>query len=45
MWYRYDDGYIYGVDPYSRTIRNVYPMSYGYEVGYPAPAYSLRRVW
>jgi hypothetical protein len=40
MWYRYDDGTIYGVDPYSRTIRNVYPLSYGYEVGYPAPAYS-----
>ncbi|MEO6256112.1 MAG: hypothetical protein ABIO69_04815 [Sphingomicrobium sp.] len=40
MWYRYDDGYIYGVDPNSRMIQNVYPLSYGYNVGYPAPSYA-----
>ena len=41
MWYRYDDGYIYGVDPYSRMIESVYPLSYsGYAVGYPAPVYA-----
>ncbi|MEO8175636.1 MAG: hypothetical protein ABI626_03150 [Sphingomicrobium sp.] len=39
MWYRYDDGNIYGVDPNSRMIQNVYPVSYGYNVGYPAPSY------
>ncbi|HUE80451.1 MAG TPA: hypothetical protein VMN38_12605 [Sphingomicrobium sp.] len=41
MWYRYDDGYIYGVDPYSRRIQNMYPVSYGgYAVGYPVPSYA-----
>ena len=41
MWYRYDDGYIYGIDPYSRMIQDVYPVSYGgYAVGYPAPTYA-----
>ncbi|MEO7365839.1 MAG: hypothetical protein ABIW03_05930 [Sphingomicrobium sp.] len=41
MWYRYDDGFIYGVDPYSRQIENVYPVSYGgFSVGYPAPSYA-----
>ena len=40
MWFRYDDGYIYGVDPYSRMVRNVYPVSYGYNVGYPVPSYA-----
>jgi hypothetical protein len=41
MWYRYDDGYIYGVDPYSRMIESAYPVSYGgYSVGYPAPTYA-----
>ena len=40
MWYRYDDGYIYGIDPYSRMIEQMYPVSYGgYAVGYPVPAY------
>jgi hypothetical protein len=41
MWYRYDDGYIYGIDPYSRMIQDVFPVSYGgYAVGYPAPTYA-----
>lgn len=41
MWYRYDDGYIYGVDPYSRMIETAYPVSYGgYQVGYPVPSYA-----
>jgi hypothetical protein len=41
-WYRYDDGFIYQVDPYSRRIEGMYPVSYGqnYAVGYPAPAYA-----
>ena len=40
-WYRYDDGYIYQVDPYSRRIEGMYPVSYGqYAVGYPAPSYA-----
>lgn len=40
-WYRYDDGYIYQVDPYTRMIEGMYPVSYGqYAVGYPAPAYA-----
>lgn len=41
-WYRYDDGYIYQVDPYSRMIVGMVPVSYGgaYSVGYPAPAYA-----
>jgi hypothetical protein len=40
-WYRYDDGFIYQVDPYSRMIQGMYPVSYGnYAVGYPAPAYA-----
>ncbi len=40
-WYRYDDGYIYQVDPYSRMIEQMYPVSYGqYAVGYPVPAYA-----
>jgi hypothetical protein len=37
-WYRYDDGYIYGVDPRSRMIQTMVPLSYGgYSVGYPVP--------
>jgi hypothetical protein len=41
MWYRYDDGYIYGVDPRTRLIETVVPVSYGgYSVGYPMPAYA-----
>jgi hypothetical protein len=40
-WYRYDDGFIYQVDPYTRMIERMYPVSYGnYAVGYPAPAYA-----
>ena len=40
-WYRYNDGYIYGVDPYSRRIESMYPVAYGgYSVGYPAPSYA-----
>ena len=40
-WYRYDDGNIYQVDPYSRLITGMYPVSYGgYAVGYPVPAYA-----
>ena len=40
-WYRYDDGFIYQVDPYSRMIQGMYPVSYGnYAVGYPVPAYA-----
>ncbi|HEU5284985.1 MAG TPA: hypothetical protein VFU20_00575, partial [Sphingomicrobium sp.] len=38
-WYRYDDGYIYEVDPYTRMIETAIPVSYGgYAVGYPVPA-------
>jgi hypothetical protein len=38
-WYRYDDGYIYEVDPYSRMIEAAIPVSYGgYAAGYPVPA-------
>ncbi len=40
MWYRYSDGNIYGVDPYSRRIQSMHPMNYGYSVGYPAPSYA-----
>ena len=40
MWYRYSDGNIYGVDPYSRQIQSMYPINYGYTVGYPAPTYA-----
>jgi hypothetical protein len=40
-WYRYDDGMIYQVDPYSRMIQGMYPVSYNnYAVGYPAPSYA-----
>ncbi|MEO5611461.1 MAG: hypothetical protein ABIQ67_01635 [Sphingomicrobium sp.] len=40
-WYRYDNGMIYHVDPYSRMIESAYPVSYGgYSVGYPAPTYA-----
>jgi hypothetical protein len=38
-WYRYDDGTIYQVDPYSRMIEAAIPVSYGgYVVGQPIPA-------
>lgn len=41
MWYRYSDGYIYGVDPYTRRIETMSPLSYGgYAVGYPVPSYA-----
>ena len=38
-WYRYNDGYIYQVDPYSRRIEDMYPAYYGggyggYDGGY-----------
>jgi hypothetical protein len=40
MWYRYDDGYIYGVDPYSRMIETSYPVYDGYWVGNEWPSYA-----
>jgi len=40
MWYRYDDGYIYGVDPRSRLIQSSYPVYGGYMVGNPWPSYA-----
>ena len=41
MWYRYNDGYIYGVHPDSRMIRSMHPVSYGgYMVGQPVPSYA-----
>jgi hypothetical protein len=37
-WYRYGDGYIYQVDPYSRRIEDRYPLySDSYMVGQPWP--------
>ena len=33
-WYRYNDGYIYQVDPYSRRIEDMYPAYYGGYGGY-----------
>ncbi len=40
MWYRYDDGYIYGVDPRTRLIQAQYPVYNGYAVGQPWPSYA-----
>ena len=40
QWYRYDDGYIYGVDPYSRMIESRYPVYGGYMVGNEWPSYA-----
>ena len=40
MWYRYDDGYIYGVDPRSRMIQSSYPVYGGYMVGNEWPSYA-----
>jgi hypothetical protein len=40
MWYRYDDGYIYGVDPRTRLIQSQYPVYNGYAVGHPWPSYA-----
>ena len=40
-WYRYGDGFIYEVDPYSRRIDARYPLygaGYDYMVGQPWPA-------
>ena len=39
-WYRYDDGYIYGVDPRTRLIQASYPVYGGYDVGSPWPSYA-----
>ena len=37
-WYRYNDGNIYQVDPRTRLIEDMYPMSYGgFAVGSPMP--------
>jgi hypothetical protein len=39
-WYRYNDGYIYDVDPRSRIIRSSYPIyddNYAFGVGQPWP--------
>ena len=30
-WYRYGDGYIYQVEPYSRRIQASYPLYAGYD--------------
>ena len=39
MWYRYDNGYVYGIDPYSGMIDNIIPTyDYGYGVGQMLPA-------
>ena len=45
-WYRYDDGYIYQVDPYSRIVEASYPIyDNGYYIGqhWPVayPAYNV----
>jgi hypothetical protein len=40
MWYRYDDGYIYGFDPRTRLIETSYPVYGGYMVGAPWPSYA-----
>ena len=40
MWYRYDDGFIYGVDPRTRLIQTSYPVYGGYMVGNPWPSYA-----
>ncbi|QNM82159.1 hypothetical protein H8M03_08990 [Sphingomonas sabuli] len=44
--YRYANGYMYEIDPYSRTIQNVNPMlGYGYGYGQMLPAnYSVYNV-
>jgi hypothetical protein len=39
-WYRYDDGYIYGVDPYTRRIESRYPVYGDYMVGSAWPSYA-----
>lgn len=40
-WYRYNNGNIYGVDPYSRRIETMHPLSYGgYAVGSQVPSYA-----
>lgn len=40
MWYRYDDGHIYGVDPRTRMIEASYPVYGGYMVGNEWPSYA-----
>ena len=40
MWYRYGDGYIYGVDPDTRLIEARYPVYGGYAVGDPWTSYA-----
>jgi hypothetical protein len=40
MWWRYDDGYLYGVDPYSRMIERRVPVYGGYMVGNEWPSYA-----
>jgi hypothetical protein len=40
MWWRYDDGYLYGVDPYSRLIEQRVPVYGGYMVGNQWPSYA-----
>ena len=40
MWWRYDDGYLYGVDPYSRMIQRRVPVYGGYMVGNEWPSYA-----
>lgn len=38
-WYRYDNGYVYGIDPYSGMINNIIPTyDYGYGVGQMLPS-------
>ena len=37
-WYRYNDGYVYAIDPYSGMIDNIIPTyDYGYGVGQMLP--------
>jgi hypothetical protein len=37
-WYRYNDGYVYAIDPYNGMIDNIIPMyDYGYGVGQMLP--------
>ena len=37
-WYRYNDGYVYGIDPYTGMVENIIPTyDYGYGVGQLLP--------
>lgn len=40
MWYRYDDGYIYGVDPDTMLVETMIPAYDGYAVGSPWHSYA-----